>query len=90
MLSEKCNLQGLRGITQLDRIGPYVVIANRWLYDAGESSRYALIREVGLGVHSFHSSQYAAVMSAQQHSKRVPLPLKTKSKVNIVPDDSRD
>jgi hypothetical protein len=86
MLSEKCNLQGLSGITQLDRIGPYLIITNRCLYEVGESSRYTLINELGLWVHSFHGTQGAAVLSAQRHSKKRPLPLKAKPRANIIPE----
>jgi hypothetical protein len=63
MLSDKCNLQGLSGITQLDRIGPYVIITNRWLHALGEASRYTLINEVNLWVRSIHRTQSAAVFS---------------------------
>jgi hypothetical protein len=52
MFSKKCNLQGLDGIQQLDRIGPYLIITNRRRYEAGGSSRYALVNEAKLWVHS--------------------------------------
>lgn len=69
MFSEKCKLQGLNGIKQLDRVGPYLVITNRWRYETGESSRYTLVNETELRVHSIHGSQHAAVVFAQKHSQ---------------------
>ena len=69
MFSEKCKLQGLNGIQQLDRVGPYLVITNRWRYETGESSRYTLINEAKLWVHSIHGSQHAAVVFAQKHGQ---------------------
>lgn len=67
MFSEKCKLQGLSGIKQLDRVGPYLVITNRSLYEAGGSHRYTLINVAGLWVHSIHGSQRAAVVFAVKH-----------------------
>jgi hypothetical protein len=69
MVSKKCNLQGRIGIKQLDRVGPYLVITNRWLYETGESRRYALVNEAERWVHSIHASQYAAVQFAQKQSQ---------------------
>ena len=69
MYSEKCRLQGRSGIKHLDRVGPYLVIANRWLYETGESRRYVLINETASQVHSIHGSQYAAVVFAQKHGQ---------------------
>jgi hypothetical protein len=86
MLSDKCNLQGLSGIMQLDHVGPYVIITNRWLYEIGESSRYALINEANLWVRSIHGSQSAAVLSAQQHTNPHSAPFKAKSKTSIIPE----
>ena len=69
MYSEKCKLQGRKGIKQLDRVGPYLVIANRRLHETGESRRYVLINETELWVHSIHGSQHAAVVFAQKHGQ---------------------
>jgi len=69
MFSEKCRVQGLKGIKQLDRVGPYIVITNRRLYETGDSHRYALINEAELCVHSIHSSKRAAVTSAQKNTQ---------------------
>jgi hypothetical protein len=66
MFSEKCTLQGRNGIKQLDRVGHYLVIANRRLYETGESRRYALVDEARQNVHSVHGSQHAAVVFAQK------------------------
>lgn len=66
MFSDKCKLQGLNGIKQLARIGPYLVITNRRLYETGVSSRYALVNEAKLQVHSIHGSQQAAVTFAHK------------------------
>ncbi len=67
MFSDKCKLQGLNGIKQLDRVGPYLVITNRWLYETGESRRYTLVNEGERWVHSVHGSVLAAVVFAQKH-----------------------
>jgi hypothetical protein len=69
MYSEKCKLQGRNGIKQLDRVGPYLVIANRRLHETGESRRYVLVNETELWVHSIHGSQHAAVVFAQKHGQ---------------------
>lgn len=67
MIGEKCKLRGLDGIKQLDRVGPYLVITNRYRYETGESRRYVLINLAELWVHSIHGSQRAAVVFAQKH-----------------------
>ncbi|GEM_PF-3737251 len=68
MISVRCQLQGRGGIKQLERIGPYLVIANRQLYEMGESHRYTLVHEVERSVHSAHGSLHAAVVCAQKHT----------------------
>jgi hypothetical protein len=70
MLREKCKLQGRTGIKQLDRVGPFVVITNRWRHDSGESRRYTLINEAELSVHSVHGSQHAAVKFAERYGQK--------------------
>jgi hypothetical protein len=69
MFSEKCKLQGRNGIKQLARVGPYLVITNRRLYEIGESRRYTLVNEAELSVHSIHGSRYAAIEFAQKHNQ---------------------
>jgi hypothetical protein len=69
MFSDKCKLQGLNGIKQLDRVGPYLVIANRQRHEKGGSNRYALVNESELWVHSVHGSQLAAVVIAQNQNQ---------------------
>ena len=69
MFSEKCNLQGLDGIKQLDRVGPYLIVTNRRRYEAGGSSRYALVNEAELWVHSIYGSQHDAMVFAQEQSQ---------------------
>ncbi len=69
MFSEKCKVRGLKGIKQLGRVGPYIVITNRRLYETGASHRYVLINEAELSVHSIHSSKRAAVTFAQQNTQ---------------------
>ena len=68
MFSEKCNLHGVNGIKHLDRVGNYLVIANKWLYETGISHRYALVNEAERSVHSVHGSQHAAVVFARKHT----------------------
>ena len=69
MFSKTCQIQALNGIKQLDRVGPYLVITNRRLYETGRSKRYTLVNEVELWVHSIHGSQHAAVVFAQKHGQ---------------------
>ena len=71
MFSETCKLQGLDGIKHLDRVGPYLIITNRSLYENSEANRYALINEAELWVHSVHGSQHAAIVFAQKHEDEV-------------------
>jgi hypothetical protein len=68
MFSEKCKLHGLSGIKHLDRVGNYLVITNKWLYETGTSHRYTLVNEVEQSVHSVHGSQRAAVVFARKHT----------------------
>jgi hypothetical protein len=65
MFSEKCQLQDRDGIKELDRVGVYLVIANRQLYETGAARRYALVNEEKHFVHSVHDSQRAALVAQQ-------------------------
>jgi hypothetical protein len=68
MSSEKCTVQGRTGIQQLDRVGAYLVITNRWLHEIGSARRYTLINEAIPSVHSVHGSHHAAVVFAKKHA----------------------
>ena len=70
MFSEKCKLTGRSGIKQLDRVGPYLVITNKWLYEIGASRRFALVNETERSVDSIHGSQNAAFVFAQKQNKQ--------------------
>ena len=78
MFSEKCKLQGRDGIKRLDRVGAFLVITNRRLYEIGESRRYTLVNEAKRWVHSVHGSQHAAVVFAQKYIQ-TPLESKTET-----------
>ncbi len=62
-------MQGRKAIKELDRVGPYLVIANRQLHETGGARRYTLINEAELWVDSVHSSQHAAVTVAQKYNQ---------------------
>lgn len=66
MASENCKLDGRTGVKYLERVGPYLVITNKQLYETGGSRRYTLINEENLWVHSVHGSQHAAIVFAQK------------------------
>ena len=70
MFSDKCTLKDRSGIKELDRVGPYLVITNRWLYEIGKSRRYALVNETERWVDSIHGSQYAALVFARKQNKQ--------------------
>jgi hypothetical protein len=69
MFSEKCKLEGRSGIKQLDHVGPYLVIANRRLYETGAARRYTLVNEAELCVHSIYATQHAAVVFALKQNQ---------------------
>ncbi len=43
MYASKCVLEGKRGIEELDRRGPYTVIANRTLFDHGRAHKFTIV-----------------------------------------------
>ena len=69
MVRQKCKLQGHNGIQQLDRVGPYLGIANRQLHETGEARRHALVNEARLWGHRIHGCQQVDVISAQKHNQ---------------------
>jgi len=69
MFTEKYKIQYMNGIKQLERVGVYLVIANRWFYETGEASRYGLVNGAELWLHIIQGSQYAAVVFAQKHGQ---------------------
>ena len=70
MFSDKCELHNLSGIERLDRVGDFLVIANKWLYDEGKPRKFTLVDAKWNRVHSVHGSQYAAVVYAQKKLNR--------------------
>jgi hypothetical protein len=67
MFSEKFELRGRTGIQRLDRVGAYLVITNRRLYEIGLARRYALVNEAKPSVHSVHGSYHPAVVFATKN-----------------------
>ncbi len=64
--SEQCKVQGLTGIKRLDKIGTYLVIANRTRFDEGDSHRFTVVNELEKWVDSVHGSHRAALKRAQK------------------------
>ncbi|MFP3854622.1 MAG: hypothetical protein ACLFWD_10060 [Anaerolineales bacterium] len=65
MYTEKCDIDGKRGIKRVREHGDYVVIANRELHRQGESSRFALVNERQKAVDSVHPSPTEAFTTAK-------------------------
>jgi hypothetical protein len=70
MFAEKCKLEGRSGVKRLESAGPYVVIANRILDEAGKSSRFAVVNEREAWVDSVHSTPSRAMSTAVELSRR--------------------
>ncbi len=64
--SEQCRVQGRAGIKRLDKIGTYLVITNRTLFDEGASHRFTVVNELEKWVDSVHGSHRAALKRAQK------------------------
>jgi hypothetical protein len=69
MFSNKYILKNRPGIKFLDRVGPYLVITNKLLFEIGESRRYALVNETERVIDSIYSSQNAAVVFAHKQNQ---------------------
>lgn len=65
MYTQKCNLEGKSGIAFLDREGPYAVIANKTLYERGDTSRFAVVNTRVCFVDSVYSSRKDAASYLQ-------------------------
>ncbi len=64
--SGQCKVQGLTGIKRLDRIGTYLVIANRTRFEEGDPHRFAVVNVVEKWVDSVHGSHRSALKRAQK------------------------
>ena len=61
MYADRCVLEGKRGIAWLGKKEPYAVIANKTLYERGDTSRFAVVNTSACFVDSVYDSQKAAV-----------------------------
>lgn len=64
--ADQCVVEGKPGLTWLDRRGPYVVIANKVLYERGNTSRFAVVHMTNCFVDSVYSSRQAATRYLQK------------------------
>ncbi len=60
MYTDRCVLEGKTGIAWLDVKEPYAVIANKTLYERGDTARFAVVHTSVCFVDSIHSSRKAA------------------------------
>ena len=60
MYTDRCVLEGKTGIAWLDRQEPYAVIANKTLYERGDTSRFAVVNTSARFVDSVYGSRKAA------------------------------
>ena len=65
MFSETCNVNK-PGVQRVDRVGPFVVIANKQRYEDGKSRKFALVHEDQRCVHSVGGTERSAVVYAQK------------------------
>ncbi len=63
--SDQCKIQGRSGIKRLDRVGSYLVIANRTRFDEGDPHRFTVVNELEKWVDSVHGSHRAALKRAR-------------------------
>ena len=54
------------GIIRLDAVGPYVVIANKTLYELGRAGRFAVANDQEHWVDSVHFTRAAALSLTQK------------------------
>ncbi len=60
MYTDRCVLEGKTGIAWLDQKEPYAVIANKTLYERGDTSRFAVVNTSACFVDSIFDSRKAA------------------------------
>jgi hypothetical protein len=60
MYTESCDLEGKKGVKELDRNEPYAVIANRELHERGQSGKFAVVNVDKEFVNSVHTKPAAA------------------------------
>ncbi len=70
MFSDHLVLQGKRGVKQLDHWGPYAVIVNKRLFEAGKADKYTVVNTEERWVDSVHHSRTEAAGEARTRFKR--------------------
>lgn len=65
MHTEPCDLEGKKGVKELDRREPYAVIANRELHERGRSGIFAVVNVDREFVNSVHTRHAAAKSIAE-------------------------
>ena len=64
MLSPKCDLDK-RGVTRLNQVGGFAVIANKQLHERGKSHRFAVVNTNECWVDSIHTNYGEALAYTQ-------------------------
>jgi hypothetical protein len=68
MFSDHLDLQGKRGVKELEQWGAYAVIVNKRLYEAGHAGKYTLVNVKERWVDSVHPNQAQAAREARQRN----------------------
>ncbi len=69
MYRDRCVLEGKTGIAWLDTKEPYAVIANKTLYERGNTSRFAVVNTSACFVDSIHGTRKAAAAYLRKKSR---------------------
>ncbi len=67
--ANQCNLNGKRGVEELERKGTFSVIANRTLYDGGKAHKFAIVNTEKCWVDSVHHNLAQARSALQSISR---------------------
>jgi len=68
MFSAQLSLQGKHGVKSLEHWGPYTVIVNKRLFEAGKAGKYALVNVNECWVESVYFSHALAASEARRRS----------------------
>lgn len=66
MFSDHLTLQGKDGVKRLSQAGPYMVIANKQLYEQGKAGKFTVVNVPEAWVDSVHPSLNEAAARAHR------------------------
>lgn len=71
--SDSCELQSRPGVTHLEQVGGYLIIANRKRYNDGNSRRFAVVNldDPNQSVDSVHGSHRSALKRVERLIRRL-------------------